>query len=650
MTKKSDNIKVVKPKKGELLKMRNVKKTLEKMVAILGVLTIFAQSTVFGAGLNVCTHCALTWPINETITTCANMNGKWMRDEIRWVNTESSIGTFRIPSYAKWVDEAVKNGINPLCILCYGNGRYQEGDDDYTNGRIPTKDTKTTPAEIEKENAYWNSWMTYANLVATTYKGKIKAYEIWNEPNHTGFNNNVNAENYAKLYLETRKVIKAADPDAIVLCGSVTGSGASSISFINGVLSYIKAHGGLSQIDAFSIHLYCHGNTPEASYTTGINNIYNGSFKIQGYTGPIWMTENGAYTGTEDKSVTEEMQGAYAIRFPVMWDAFLKEHNTTGENFWYDFRNDGTDLTKSGNNYGLTYNDYSPKPGFKAAKIFNELTDGMNFKTLKKDGAKYTAEYADKNGNKTYVLWTTNSEKESIMVNLTDDVSEVYSYQGVKKEVIREKGSKVFEVSQYPTLIYSRTYAEIGEGTVINYNNENRTVSISGNVENFRDNQQITVLAVPHNMDVQSALLSNAIGYIGTISAEEGVFSHEFTMPKWYGGSSDIYISGTDIVSNMVKTERVEENQYAYVAELNLDKSSFTATASLRNFSSESKNAVLIIAGYKDSKLVDVKVEKTIVPAKTYTPLDVSVTIESAEGSIDNVTLTLFFMSSIDTV
>lgn len=187
--------------------MRNVKKTLEKMVAILGVLTIFAQSTVFGAGLNVCTHCALTWPINETITTCANMNGKWMRDEIRWVNTESSIGTFRIPSYAKWVDEAVKNGINPLCILCYGNGRYQEGDDDYTNGRIPTKDTKTTPAEIEKENAYWNSWMTYANLVATTYKGKIKAYEIWNEPNHTGFNNNVNAENYAKLYLETRNYI-----------------------------------------------------------------------------------------------------------------------------------------------------------------------------------------------------------------------------------------------------------------------------------------------------------------------------------------------------------------------------------------------------------------------------------------------------------
>ena len=91
--------------------------------------------------------------------------------------------------------------IDVLMVLAYGNKIY-DGD--------------VAPYTEEGLNAYAD----YARFMAETFKGKIKAYEIWNEYT-TGFGNPQNQppEMYAEMLKRAYTAIKEADPDAIVLCG-----------------------------------------------------------------------------------------------------------------------------------------------------------------------------------------------------------------------------------------------------------------------------------------------------------------------------------------------------------------------------------------------------------------------------------------------
>ena len=63
--------------------------------------------------------------------------------------------------------------------------------------------------------------------VAERYKGKVHAYEIWNEQNYAIENGGTVAEAsyYVDLLAEAYKNIKAVDPSIIVVSGSPTPTG-----------------------------------------------------------------------------------------------------------------------------------------------------------------------------------------------------------------------------------------------------------------------------------------------------------------------------------------------------------------------------------------------------------------------------------------
>lgn len=593
---------------------------MKKTATLICALVFALNANAMAAGVSVATH-TQNWGAGSTVSAVKEMKSEWMRDEIRWKQVEWTKGTFALPtdaSWSSWVNKAVKKGIKPLCILGFGNGSYQQNGDEYTSLHLPTYGTKTGDAAA-KEQEYWNAWEEYVTLVATTYKGKIKAYEVWNEPNHEYFNNDINPENYAKLYIATRNLVKSIDPDAIVLCGSITGADSSGREFINLVLDYIKNNGGLSQIDAFSIHLYTHGSTPESDYLDSLNTLYSLTFAKKGYTGDIWMTENGKYTGSAMNSVTEADQAAMLVRQTAIWDSFLKSKNIDGENIWYDLKNDGEDLTESEHNFGLMNYDFTPKQAYTAASLFNTLTSGMSFKSLSVSSDKYIAEYAnDKNGKHTFIAWK-ESGTGTVTINIPEKDTKVYSLGGTVTQTISTTGSKSFNVSSVPIMIASVPLPiEFGSGMTVSYNAQTRRVSISGTIENFRAEQEISFLAVPHGTAIPDGLNPLTIGYVGSIKTNSASFSHQFGIPAWFCGETDIYVGGYQMAESAEKSATVPDNTYVYAASIDVNKSTMSASAVFRNYASTAKEAKVIVAGYKAGVLVDMRINPVSIPANTY--------------------------------
>jgi hypothetical protein len=64
-------------------------------------------------------------------------------------------------------------------------------------------------------------------LAADRYKGKISAYEVWNEPNGITFWNPVDPVAYTRMLQTGYTAIKAADPSATVIGGDRSASPAA---------------------------------------------------------------------------------------------------------------------------------------------------------------------------------------------------------------------------------------------------------------------------------------------------------------------------------------------------------------------------------------------------------------------------------------
>jgi len=114
------------------------------------------------------------------------------------------------------------------------------------------------PPDAKKEQ-----FITYCSKVAGRYKGRIKHYQFWNEPNgcswvNDGCGNGHEAENTRKLYTKWLKIwytaMKEADPDCIL--------GAGALDYHEGVregykyLEGMYRHGAKGYFDAFNIHPY----------------------------------------------------------------------------------------------------------------------------------------------------------------------------------------------------------------------------------------------------------------------------------------------------------------------------------------------------------------------------------------------------------
>ncbi|WP_237569985.1 Ig-like domain-containing protein [Mycolicibacterium lacusdiani] len=218
----------------------------------------------------------------------------------------------------------------------------------------------TTPlAGMPANNA---QFAAFAGAAAARYKGKVTAWEVWNEPNAIMFwQPGPNAAQYTALLKAAYPAIKAADPNAVVVAASV----GATLDWFNLTVNPVRfvdemyKAGAAGYFDALSFHPYQYttpfsqGGYMFESPISQANRIY--ALMVANGDGhkKIWATEY----GQPSSEASDANQAAYIGDFLRGWRAL----SYAGPAFIHTLvdRADGDAVEGS---FGLFRPDWTPKP------------------------------------------------------------------------------------------------------------------------------------------------------------------------------------------------------------------------------------------------------------------------------------------------
>ncbi len=436
--------------------MQNIKKLFGVFTAIIVFVTCFCV-TVNAEGIGACVHTSHGNDINKNIEAAKDTSLTYIRDELLWTDVEKEKGKLSLPFNHEWVDKANEQGIKPLVILAFGNPLYEAGkvtQEEIDAGAatvcaIPVRDGK---AETTADDEYFDAYINYVDFISKEMKGKVAAYEIWNEPDIKYFNaKDATAKEYVELLKTAYNTIKGNDPDALVLGGA--------LAFDGSFLDEMMAAGAGEYMDVFSFHYYLGKDAPEGNARERLDEKSDILSKYGYDRMPIWVTE----TGWATSDVDEQTQANYIIRNAVLYEGFLLEKDIKGQYISYELHDSNVQGEQlGGSNFesslGLVKNDYSPKLAAKAVNTYNKLTADKQISRFieHKLGfifgkSTYAAEFTGENGKRVWVVWS--EDDKSIKVNLPATETKIYSFNGEIIETVNDGGLKDLSTSETPIFI-----------------------------------------------------------------------------------------------------------------------------------------------------------------------------------------------------
>lgn len=261
----------------------------------------------------------------------------WVRNDFRWSSIEPQKGVWDFSRYDRMVEDNIASGRKMLSVLGFDTGWVHK------NGK--SRDY-ISPEELPY-------FLNYVEQVVTRYKGKVDAWEIWNEPDvYVRFWKGPAKDFYALSKAAAQK-IRECDPDAKIIAGS----------FFRVPTAFIKnmfKSGALDDVDGIAFHPYA--ATPKGALA--LYDTFAALVREQGYSGEIWVTEVGYPTGGIYPSrVGEKKYGAY------IYDTLIGLARRGARTiFWYQLtegytRANTPHTLNSERFFGLAYKDYEKKPG-----------------------------------------------------------------------------------------------------------------------------------------------------------------------------------------------------------------------------------------------------------------------------------------------
>lgn len=212
----------------------------------------------------------------KTYGPLARLGVKWARIQSGWNRCEKIKGQYDFRWLDEVVDKLLKIGVTPWMSVCYGNMLYTPGARWQGVGGVP----------LYQGAGVRRAWICYVRALAAHFKDRIKYWEVWNEPNTTGywpFDVQTRPEDYVELVRITAREIRAARRNAIIIGGAVSGL---DFDFIPRA---IRA-GLLKLINKLSFHPY--GQIPEPT-ADGIKCLRNYLDSHGGRQIGLWQGECG---------------------------------------------------------------------------------------------------------------------------------------------------------------------------------------------------------------------------------------------------------------------------------------------------------------------------------------------------------------------
>ncbi len=320
------------------------------LLALLVALSCAASASAAEIGVNV--NGAVAGGTKENFEDLAQLNAKWARHFLFWDDIDD--GGLRL--YDRMAAEEDQRGVKTLLTAASARGQ-QPGDR--------------------------QAFADFMGRVAARFKGRVEAYEIWNEADEGLFwNGGPQAAAYVDLLKRSYAAIKAADPNAIVVFSPTVGN---NFGFVEDAYRA----GAKGHFDAMAVHTdtACLDQPPDRYYREQDGRL--GRFTFLAYREvrasmlannddkPIWMTEFGwsaarhtcefgSGAGKKPAGVSEEDQAKYLLQAMNCMepDPYLQVA------MWFNNRDLSPD-GKMANMYGLRRFDGTARPAFDAFKTWS---------------------------------------------------------------------------------------------------------------------------------------------------------------------------------------------------------------------------------------------------------------------------------------
>jgi hypothetical protein len=205
-----------------------------------------------------------------------------------WTLLEPLKGVWNWEPLDTWVAAAEQHGVRDILLTLGQTPSWASTNPNAVN--YVGAGAPAPPANIQ-------DWRDYITAVAQRYKGRIRYYEIWNEPNDNTYYTGTVPE-LAQLTAEAYSILKSVDPWNTVL---------SPAAYEPGYLDLLLQAGIAPHVDMIAFHFY---ETPPEATAYAMANVRLVMAKNGVSATPLWDTEG----ASGDSSVPEDLAAAYLVR------------------------------------------------------------------------------------------------------------------------------------------------------------------------------------------------------------------------------------------------------------------------------------------------------------------------------------------------
>jgi hypothetical protein len=320
--------------------------------------------------------------LNDAFALARAAGVTWVRFEMNSVTIHSTKSTFNWTFPDAVVAAAERNGLKPLAVVLniprwdtsapadVVKASQGSGGKTNPNGPCAGPSGGGTGGPTIPSNAYAKyppldqaEWLTHVSRVAQRYQGRVRAWEVWNEPDIDGVLTPGakcpyltwcgTPHDYARLLAGTATEIRAIDPAASIVLGGMADVPKGNLNFLAQILAD-SAYPAARYFDIANLHFY---GAPAAARER-LDRMR--ATLLAGGAGdrPVWVTETGF--PTQGKSSLEAPQVGY---LSAIVPAFL-DHGVSNL-FWFRLKDrpaviNGCPAANAG--FGLLREDLSARP------------------------------------------------------------------------------------------------------------------------------------------------------------------------------------------------------------------------------------------------------------------------------------------------
>jgi len=271
-------------------------------------------------------------------------------------------------------------------------------------------------------------WEEFVTAVVTRYKGRINSYELWNEPNASGYWTGT-PQQMVDMASRAYRIIKSVDPNALVVSPSASSTGWPSPADV-WLDQYLSAGGG-KYADVIAWHGYSGRNDrpslPPEDLVKQINVVKAVMAKHHLSNLPLWSTEGG--WGKNSQLPSDEQQADFIAKWYL-----IQFTNGVSRAYWYQWDNA---------NWGTLWTDSGLTPaGVAMQQVYDWMKDTTASTPCRQTGAS---------------LWSCDLKKGNVQYRAVWSSSGTVTYpEGQKFASFVQLGNKVSAQAGKPVSVGSR--------------------------------------------------------------------------------------------------------------------------------------------------------------------------------------------------